>query len=62
MRRKTLKMKAPQYHSAEVYNHIARAKKRKRFPKGEEIPFELRILAWVFASIMVIFVSMLMLK
>jgi hypothetical protein len=55
-------MKAPQYHSAEVYNHIKHAKKRKRCSSEDSVPFELLIMAWIFAAMMCIFVYLVLTK
>ncbi len=62
MKCKQIKMKAPRYHSAEVYNHINHAKKKRKYPTGESLPFELLILAWIFAAMMSIFVYLVLTK
>lgn len=62
MKCKQIKVKGPQYHSAEVYNHIKHAKKRKKYPTGDSLPFELLILAWIFAAAMSIFVYLVLTK
>lgn len=60
MKRKT---KDPVYHSAEVYNHVKKPKRRTphpKYPQGEKIPHQLWYLAIALASIMTAFVAILL--
>lgn len=57
------KEKAPVYHSAEVFNHLAKPKKRKKHPKypeGERIPHQLWYLAVALGALLTAFVAILL--
>lgn len=56
------KQKEPNYHGAEVYEHVKHRRKRPKYPQGERIPHQLWYLAVALASIMTAFVAILLHK
>lgn len=57
------KEKSPSYHSAEVFNHVSKPKKRKKYPKypeGDKIPHQLWYLAIALAAVLTAFVAILL--
>lgn len=51
------KPKKPNYHGAEVYEHVNR---HRKYPQGERIPHQLWYLAVALASMMTAFVAILL--
>lgn len=57
------KVKDPRYHSAEVYNHVKKSKKRKpthKYFESEAVPYQLWYLAIALAGVMTAFLAIVL--